>query len=116
MRKRTNLDTAEANYIYAKVLIALNKTEKFANLSLPERNKVIDDISAKIIKKANDEEDAEAILFELKSYKMTDEERKKTLLPEVYTADLPKPKGFNRILKEKYEQIIAEEIERFANS
>ena len=88
MRKRTNLDTAEANYIYAKVLIALNKTEKFANLSLPERNKVIDDISAKIIKKANDEEDAEAILFELKSYKMTDEERKKhcfrKFIPPIY--------------------------------
>ncbi len=115
MRKRNNLDTAEANYIYAKLLIGLNKTKRFEELSLPERNKTIDELSAKIIKENNPPEDAEAILFEITAYKMTDEERAKTLTPDVYDNDVPKPKGFNSILKSKYEEAIKKAIENFEN-
>jgi hypothetical protein len=113
MRKRNRLDTAEANYVYAKLLIGLNKTKRFETLSLPERNKTIDDLSGKIIRKTNSPEDAEAILFEITAYKMTDEERQKTLAPDVYDANFPKPKGFNQKLKEKYDEEIKRMIEEF---
>ncbi len=113
MRKRNNLDTAEANYIYAKLLIGLNKTKRFEKLSLPERNKAIDDLSAEIIKSKNSPQDAEAILFEITAYKMLDEERQKTLAPDVYDANVPKPHGFNQKLKEKYDEEIKKMIEEF---
>ncbi len=113
MRKRNNLDTAEANFIYAKLLIGLNKSQKFQLLSLPARNKLIDELSSKVIKSKNSPEDAEAILFEITAYKMPDEERAKTLTPELYDANVPKPKGFNRLLKEKYEDEIKKVIEEF---
>ncbi len=111
MRKRNNLDTAEANYVYAKLLLGLNKTEVFEKLSLPERNGIIDKLSAEIIKKTNSPEDAEAILFEVTAYKLPDEERKKTLAPDVYDANVPKPKGFNKKLKDKYDEEIKKAIE-----
>ena len=40
-RKRTNLDRAEADYLYANVLLEFNKYNSFQTLSIPERNDLI---------------------------------------------------------------------------
>ncbi len=112
MRKRNNLDTSEANYLYAAILLRFNKNEKLRDLPIPVKNRLIDEIAARCIERANaDKEDVEAIKFEISAYKLSDEEREKSLAKDVYEI-LPKPKGFNQKLKEKYASIIEEEIQK----
>jgi len=41
-RKRTNLDTSEAEFLYAHSLVEFNKHKKFQELSIPERNNLVD--------------------------------------------------------------------------
>ncbi len=115
MRKRNNLDTSEANYLYAAVLLRFNKNEKLKDLPIPVKNKLIDETCERCIERANpNKDDAEAIKFEVKAYKLTDEERAASLSEENYEI-LEKPKNFNRMLKEKYASIIDEEVARIAN-
>ncbi len=112
MRKRNNLDTSEANYLYAKVLLLFNRREKLKDLPIPVKNKLIDEVCEKVIERANkNKEDVEALKFEVKAYKLSDEERKRSLSDDVYEI-LEKPKGFNEKLREKYETIIADEVNK----
>ena len=111
MRKRTNLDTSEANFLYAKVLLRFNKNEKLKDLPIPIKNKLIDEVCEKIIEKTNENpEDAEALKFEVTAYKLSDEEREKSFSTDVYER-VEKPEGFNDYLKNKYARIIDEEID-----
>jgi hypothetical protein len=112
MRKRTNLDTSEANYLYASVLLKFNKNEKLRDLPIIVKNKLIDEVCERCIEQANENpDDIEALKFEVKAYKLTEEEREKSLSKEVYEIH-EKPAGFNEKLKEKYSSIIEEEIEK----
>ncbi|GEM_PF-2183544 len=110
-RKRTNLDTSEANFVYVHVLLELNKFEEFNKLFITERNKLTDEICLSVIDKANkNEDDKEALKFELLSYKLSDEEKKKYYNPGNYIDNLPKPENFNKLLEEKYLGIIKETV------
>jgi hypothetical protein len=114
-RKRNNLDTAESNFLYAQVLVELNKNEKFKNLSILERNNLIDEVCLKCIDIANkNNTDKEALKFEIKSYKLSDEEKKKFYSDEVYENNLAKPEDFNDKMKIKYAEIIKNTIKEFA--
>ncbi len=116
-RKRTNLDTSEANYIYAHVLLELNKHDEFNKLFITERNKLIDEICLEVIENANkNEDDKEALKFEILAYKLSEEERKKSLLPSVYKNDLEKPEDFNEQMKEKYDKMIKHIVRERLNS
>ncbi len=109
MRKRTKLDTIEANYIYAKVLLAFNKINGFSDLSIPERNSLIDSACEEIIERANSaEEDINALKLELNSYRLNDEEKREFYNPELYESTVEKPKNFNEKLKKKYSKLINE--------
>ncbi len=111
-RKRTNLDTSEANYIYAHVLLELNKYDEFKNIFVTERNKLIDEICLEVIDKANtDEDDKEALKFEILAYKLPEEERKKSLQPSRYIDGLKKPENFNEKMREKYDRTIKKLVE-----
>jgi len=115
MRKRTNLDTSEANFLYAKVLLRFNKNEKLKDLPIPIKNKLIDEVCEKIIEKTNENpEDAEALKFEVTAYKLSDEEREKSFSTDVYER-VEKPEGFNDYLKNKYARIIDEEIDALSS-
>ncbi len=115
-RKRTNLDTAEANYLYAQVLVEFNSYEKFKNLSIPERNNLIDEVCAKVIDEANKQkQDREAIKFELNSYKLSEEEKKKFYDESFYQKDLIKPDNFNDKMKEKYFELIKNSVYKKMN-
>lgn len=106
-RKRTNLDTSEANYIYAHVLLELNKYEKFKDLFLTERNKLVDEICLEVIEMANNnKDDKEALKFEILAYKLQEKEKKEKLLPSYYINNIVKPKNFNDLMKTKYEKVI----------
>ena len=110
-RKRNNLDTAEANFLYAHVLIELNKYDKFRNLSILERNNIIDDICLKCIDIANKDEDTkEALKLEIKSYKLSEEEKKNFYNESVYENSLPKPVNFTAVMKNKYEDVIKRSV------
>ena len=106
-RKRNNLDTAEANFLYAHVLIELNKYDKFRNLSILERNNIIDGICLKCIDTANNDDDTKEVLkLEIKSYKLSEEEKKNFYNESVYENSLPKPVNFIAGMKNKYEDVI----------
>ncbi len=108
-RKRTKLDTIEANFIYAKVLVSLGKFKGFSELPIPTRNSLIDSACEEIIEAANSsEEDIEALKFEIKSYKLTDEEKTEFYGPAQYDETVKKPENFNQNLKEKYSGLIRE--------
>jgi len=108
-RKRTNLDTSEANYIYAHVLLELNKYQKFNDLFVTERNKLVDEICLEVIEKANkNEDDKDALKFEVLAYKLSEKEKKEKRIPLHHINNLVKPKNFNGLMKIKYEEIIKE--------
>ena len=116
MRKRNTLDTSEANYVYTRILLLINRDEDLKNLPIPVKNKLIDTAGLNAIRRANPkEEDAEAIYFEYTSYKLSDEERELSLKESVYEKT-DKPKGFTEILKNKYsgliEKALKEELEK----
>ena len=114
-RKRNNLDTSEANYLYAQVILALNKNKKFNDLSIPERNNLIDKICIECINLANsDEDDKEALILEIQSYKQSDEEKRNFYDSNVYENNLEKPEDFNDKMKKKYDEIIKKTIKEFA--
>ncbi len=106
-RKRTNLDTSEANYIYAHVLLELNKYEKFKDLFVTERNKLVDEICLEVIEMANNNEDyKEALKFEILAYKLQEKGKKEKLLSSYYINNIVKPKNFNDLMKTQYEKVI----------
>jgi hypothetical protein len=112
-RKRTKLDTIEANYIYAKVLLAFNKLKGFSDLPIPVRNSLIDSACEEIIERANDsEENIEALKSEIYSYRLNDDEKEKFYSPEFYDAEIEKPKNFNSLLKEKYSDLISQTVSK----
>ncbi len=117
MRQRTNLDTSEANFVYARVLLELNKYDKFQNLFVTDRNKIIDEICLAVIDEANEkEEDREALKFEIMSYKLPAEEKEKYFSPPLYISGLKKPEEFDKKLNKKYGSIIKKYIkEKFIN-
>ncbi len=113
-RKRNNLDTAEANYLYAHVLIEFNKYDKFRNLSILEKNNLIDDICLKSIDIANKDDDTkEALKLEIKSYKLSEEEKKNFYNESIYENSLPKPDNFTAVMKNKYEDVIKRNVKEF---
>jgi len=112
-RKRTNLDTSEANYIYAHVLLELNKYGKFKDLFVTERNKLVDEICLEVIEMANNnEDDKEALKFEILAYKLQEKEKKEKLLSSYYINNIVKPKNFNDLMKTKYEKVIKQLVEK----
>lgn len=107
MRKRNNLDVAEANFLYAQVLVELSKNEGFVSLSILKRNSLIDEVCIKCINIANmNSEDKEALNFEIKSYKLSIDEKEEFYSDEVYENSLLKPENFNDKMKHKYAIII----------
>ena len=114
MRIRTNLDTSEANYLFSAIILKFNRNEELRDLPIPVKNKLIDEVAEKCIENANDKEDAEALKFEITSYKLSEEEKNKFYNPDVYKI-VEKPKNFNQHLKEKYSKILDEEIARIIN-
>ncbi len=116
MRKRNSLDTSEADFIFAGILLVMNRDNNLMNLPIPLKNQLIDAAGLNAIKKVHpNEEDVEAIYFEFTSYKLSNEEREKSLQNTVYSK-IEKPKGFIERLREKYsgviEQAVREEYEK----
>jgi len=106
-RKRNNLDTAEANFIYSRVLIETNKLKNFSNLFITERNKIIDKICVQVISSENkSSNDVEALKFEVLSYKLNNQEKEKFYSSNNYEKDLIEPENFNDILSNKYDSAI----------
>ena len=106
-RKRTNLDKAEAEYLYANVLLEFSKYDTFKDLSILEKNNIIDQVSLNAVKQAHsDEDDIEAVTQEILSYKLTDEELKDFYSADKYISDVEKPSDYNLMLEKRYSGII----------
>ena len=102
-RKRTNLDTAEAEYLYANVLVEFNKYDSFQELSIPERNDLVDKICIDVITKScKNEEHIEAVSQEILSYRLSKEDEVKFYSNTQYTSGLEKPENFDALLKKRY--------------
>ncbi len=102
-RKRTNLDTAEAEYLYANVLLEFNKYESFQTLSIPERNGLIDKVCiATLEQSCKNEEHVEAVTQEILSYRLSKEDEVKFYSDTKYTKGLEKPENFNALLKKRH--------------
>ncbi len=115
MRKRTSLDTSEANFLFTKILLKINRDERLKNLPIPVKNHLIDDVGLACIKSVHsNKEDVEAIYFEFTSYRLSDEERKISLSSEQYMK-IEKPKGYNENLKSLYSKIIDEKLNEFVD-
>ena len=113
MRKRNTLDTSEANFLFTKILLKINKDERLNSLPITIKNKLIDDVGLASIKEVHsNDEDVEAIYFEFTSYKLSDEERTKSLSSEVY-GNKEKPKGYNEYLKTLYSDIVDKKLREF---
>ncbi len=111
MRKRNTLDTSEANFVYTRILLMINRDERMKNLPIPVKNKLIDSAGLQAIRKANkNPEDVEAIYFEYTSYKLSDEEREKSLRENLYEK-INKPQGYTDFLRDKYSGIIEKSLE-----
>ena len=110
-RKRTNLDRAEADYLYATTLLEFNKYEQLQNLSIPERNSLIDKICIDAITQScKNDKHIEAISQEILSYRLSKEDEIKFYSSSQYTTGLEKPENFNELLKKKYINLISEFI------
>jgi hypothetical protein len=110
-RKRTNLDTAEAEFLYANVLVELNKKEAFQKLSIPERNNLVDKVAINVIKKScKDAEHIQAISEEIVAYKLSGKEEAEFYSKSNYVTGLEKPANFNELLKTRYANFIKEEV------
>lgn len=108
-RKRTNLDTTEAEYLYANVLVEFNKYDSFEGLSIPERNDLIDKVCTDVIKEAcKNKEHVEAVTQEILAYKLSKEEEERFYSPEVYTSGVEKQENFEKILGNRYQEKIVE--------
>ena len=106
-RKRTNLDTAEAEYLYANVLLEFNKFEIFKTLSIPKRNDLIDKVCIDAIKQTcKNEEHIEAVSQEIISYRLSKEDEVKFYSDAQYTSGLEKPEQYDARLKKKYLNLI----------
>jgi len=116
-RKRNNLDTLEANFIYSRVLLGTNKFNEFSDIFITERNKIIDEICLQVISTENDlEDDVEALKFEVLSYKLNDIEKEKFYSSNTYEKNLMKHENLNKNLSKKYDEIIKEMISKKINS
>ncbi len=114
-RKKTNLDTLEAEYLYANVLVEYSKYESFQELSILERNNWVDKVCADVVRKScKNEEHVEAITQEILSYKLSKEEIFYGI--DVYTSGLEKPESFNKLLEKRYNNKIVELVWHNAKS
>ncbi len=110
---RNSLQTSEANYIYANVLVKLNKNSNFVNLSLPEKNSIIEMISKSIVSEKNQDPNiVEALLFEMLSFRLSDEEKQIAYNEKNYLVK-EKPQGFNKSLIEKYQETITKKVNQY---
>ncbi len=106
-RKRTNLDTAEAEYLYANVLVEFSKYESFQDLAIPERNNLVDKVCTDVIRKScKNEEHIEAVSQEILSYRLSKEDEIKFYSNSQFTKGLEKPENFDALLKKKYLNLI----------
>ena len=106
-RKRTNLDTAEAEYLYANTLVEFSKYKSFQKLSIPERNNLVDNICIAAIKKScRNEEHIEAVTQEITSYSLTKDDEIEFYSNAKYTKGLEKPENFQLLLEKKYLPLI----------
>jgi len=106
-RKRNNIDTLEANFIFSRVLIELNKYERFANIFVTERNKITDEICLKVINLLDKIEDnKEALKFELLAYKLNDSEKEKYYNSKNYENNVIKMHNLNSYLSKIYDKPI----------
>ena len=113
-RKRTNLDTAEAEYLYANVLVEFNNYDLFQGLSIPERNDLIDKVCIDVIKQSCKNEDhIEAVSQEILSYRLSKEDEIKFYSNSQFTDGLEKPENFNVLLKKKYLDLICKLVREF---
>jgi len=113
-RKRTNLDTAEAEYLYANVLVEFSKYESFQDLAIPERNNLVDKVCTDVIRKScKNEEHIEAVTQEIFSYKLTVEEEKQFYSSSVYTTGLEKPEQFDLLLNNRYKSRIGKLVKEY---
>lgn len=113
-RKRNNLDTLEADFIYSQLLLRLSKQKDFDQKFVLEKNKLLDELSAKAVDMVHqNEDDREAVKFELRAYKMSDEEREKSLQSDDYINNLEKPANFTDDLKNKYFPVFDEILQEF---
>jgi len=115
-RKRTNLDTAEAEYLYANVLVEFSKSELFQKLSIPERNNLVDEVAIEVVKKSCKNSDhIQAITDEILAYKLFGDDEKEFYSSLNYVTGLEKPANFNELLKVKYERLITEIVKERIN-
>ena len=107
-RKRTNLDTAEAEFLYANSLVEFNKYENFQKLSIPERNNLVDEVCLEALRKScKDDNHIDAVSKEILSYKLTKEEEHKYYSSDKYVKGLERPENFDEMLKVKYVNLIS---------
>jgi len=106
-RKRTNLDTAEAEFLYANTLVEFSKYKSFQELSIPERNILVDNVCIEVIEKScRNVEHIEAVTQEITSYSLTKDEEIKFYSNAQYTKGLEKPENFQPLLEKKYLALI----------
>jgi hypothetical protein len=110
---RNTLQTSEANYVYANVLVKLNKNQNFANLSLPEKNSIIEMISKSIVSSINQDHNiVEALVFEMLSFRLSEEEQQIAYNENNYLV-IDKPQSFNKSLIDKYHETITEKVNQY---
>ena len=108
-RKRTNLDSAEADFLYSNTLVEFNKYDSFKDLIIPERNNLIDEICVKSINQTcRNKEHIEAVTQEVLAYRLSKEEEMKFYDISQYTSGFEKQENFNELLKKKYINLISE--------
>jgi len=112
-RKRNNLDKAEAEFLYANVLTECNKYKVFENLSVTEKNNLIDKICLSAIKEVHtDKDNIEALSQEILSYKLREDELKKFYAPDIYDSEINKPENFNSLLAKQYTDVIKDFVKK----
>lgn len=108
-RKRTNLDSAEAEFLYSNTLLEFNKYDSFKDLIIPERKNLIDEICVKsIIQTCRNKEHIEAATQEVLAYRLSKEKEMKFYDISQYTSGSEKAENFNELLKKKYINLISE--------
>jgi len=108
-RKRTNLDRAEADYLYAATLLEFSRNNLFQDLSIPERNSLIDKVCIDAATQSCKNKDhIDAVMQEILSYRLSKEDEVKFYDVSQYTDGLEKPENFNELLKKKYLNLISE--------
>lgn len=104
-KKRNNLDTFEANYIYSRVILGIGKVKKFNDLYIGKKNNLIDEICLEVIKQTSKStDDLEDLMFEITAYKL--ENKEKYYTSSQYDKNVKKPNDFYDKLNIKYDLLI----------